>query len=195
MELKDVIFSYQWDKKPGESDEDYEDRYAEMTKVFIDDYRTNGELVIINYGFPLTKPLLIRARQYIASPSIHRDKIIQKTIPDVRAMYSNTTDGLKDEITTSVGNTQIRLLRKKRHIDYLVDEEVNRIEKCSCALCFDKSWVYIVYPLFYREKYYVNGFVNKGGHPISCPACLAFAKPPEEKHHKNLVREGDRYGN
>jgi len=182
MDFKDTFYSYKWDRLADESDDAYEQRYSEMTKLFLDDYNNNGETAIINYGFPLTKALLIRVKNYLENPVVYRDKILLKTKEDFIAVTSSTADDLKQEVNVALAGEQLFALRRKRKYDFQLEKEMDRLRFCHCALCVDSGWVNIVYPLYYREKYYKNGFIDKGGHPIRCPACIAFAPKKEEQN-------------
>jgi len=194
MELKDVFISRNWERRADETDDAYEVRYVEMSRMFLDDYNTNGEIVIINGGFPLCKSMLIRARKYIDSVSEFRSKIIEKLITDIREMHSDSQDKIKEEINASIAGQQIHLIREKTHRDWAMNKEIRRIEYCKCALCLDTTWVNIIYPLYFKEKYFANGFIDKGGHSgCKCPACLYFGTKDRQydKPKRNLLAEDD----
>ena len=192
MELRDTWYSFKWAKQQDESPDDYEQRYYEMTKLFLDDYNSNGEIVIINYGFPITKSMLVRARKYLENPFEYREKILTKIKEDFIEVTSDTSTLLKNEVNVAIAGEQLVALRKKRHIDYKIEQEMDRLQFCKCALCQDTFWINIVYPMYFREKYFKNGFIDKGGHTTRCIACLSCGpKEVEEKHQKNLFKKGE----
>jgi len=189
MELKDTFYTSSWQRLADETDDAYETRYVEMSRVFLDDYNTNGEIVLINGGFPLCKTMLIRAKKYIERPYEFRVSIIDKITNDITEMHSDSINQAKEEINASIAGQQLHLVREKTHRDWAMNKEINRVKYCKCALCQDTMWVNIVYPLYFKEKYYKNGFIDMGGHSVKCPSCLHYGAQAisEDKPKRNLV--------
>ena len=193
MEIKDLFYHSQWERRPEESDDDYDIRILEQEECFKKDLFEFGPIIIVNPGYPLKEcvPLLIRLNKYIQAPDAYRRKIQDKCIDDLKYMYSWTNPEKRIEsVNTPAGKISILVEKRQKYIEGIIRNKTAEINHCKCALCQDTGWVGVFYPLFFKQGYYRNGFVDLGGHTDKCSGCPKIEKP-QKTYKRSLTGDND----
>ena len=180
MSVKDILYSWQWEKNEGETENDYQQRLYNMIIEFEADEATNGSIVIFRMGGPEDPNFIIRLRNYIRNPIKYRREILNKLEENIRSNFG-IEDGEYNLSIKRLMDAGFVLPEAKKRIktNIMVASEIDKLYGAKCGLCQDQRVIFIFSPISGKD-----GFVDKGGIVARCPVCADKALRKEEIQEK-----------